>query len=114
MASGTGAGAPGPGINYLRQEIRGVMVLDGAPNAQSSVSSSPANTVTSRHSAGSAGTPKETLAGHLHLKTSAESTPNSTSSTSNLNNRLSRLPVQLQQNLWKHYRKCSPPRWLPK
>ena len=90
MASGS-HGPTTPGVNFLRQEIRGVMVLEPTSN------SSPGGTA---HSTGS-GTPKES---QQHTPELTTTTPNS----ANISNRLSKLPSQLQQqhfkNLWKHYR----------
>ncbi len=105
MASGQG-----PGVNYLRQEIRGFMVLDGA-NANSSSSSSSSATTTTTTTTNTTSSNSSTSGAASAAQQLVQSLPSETTTpaSANLSNRLSRLPAQLQQqhfkNLWKHYRK---------
>lgn len=118
--SGSGSGDPQI-INYLRQEIRGVMVLDGAvvPVSSSSITTTTntSSSVTKKDSTNFVATTFTAI-----TTTSTNTQPQTTTIASTtpivvnaaqqlVNNRLSRMPSQLQQahfkNLWKHYRKCS-------
>ena len=106
MASGQG-----PGVNYLRQEIRGFMVLDGANANSSSSSSSSATTTTTTTTNTTSSNSSTSGAASAAVQQLVQSLPSETTTpaSANLSNRLSRLPAQLQQqhfkNLWKHYRK---------